>query len=109
MPNFLLATHMSQKVLFGISVWYTHGSVISWRLLKLGFAKGAIKKAKYRFIQATSESLNTVKSTMRPNMRDTKSCVSLVIKFVVRYKAIELHTKQYFCHHQQLLHQNSLQ
>ncbi len=32
-------------------------------------------------------------------MRDTKS----VIEIVVRYNAIELHTKQYFCHHKRLL------
>jgi hypothetical protein len=70
----------------------------------LGFAKGTWKIAKCRLIQATSELLNTVESTMRPNMRDTISYVSLVIKFVVRYKAIELHTKQYFYHHQRLLH-----
>ena len=70
----------------------------------LGFAKGTWKIAKCRLIQATSESLNTVESTMRPNMRDTISYVSLVIKFAVRYKAIELHTKQYFYHHQRLLH-----
>ena len=60
----------------------------------LGFAKDTWKIAKCRVIQATSESLNTVESTMRPNMRDTISYVSLVVKFVVRYKAIELHTKQ---------------
>ncbi len=75
----------------------------------LGFAKGTWKIAKCRLIQATSESLNTVESTMRPNMRDTISYVSLVIKFVLRYKAIELHTKQYFYHHQRLLHQFFLQ
>ena len=71
----------------------------------LGFAKGTWKIAKCRLIQ----SLNTVESTMRPNMRDTISYVSLAIKFVVRYRAIELHTKQYFYHHQRLLHQFFLQ